>query len=59
MPDMSKPKPYLMVLEEIECVGISGLGEVLREEGIVAVRYVLCYRPRARETCCKKSGKKT
>ena len=34
-------RPHLKALEEIECEGISGLVEVLREEGIEAVRYVL------------------
>ena len=33
--------PHLKALEEIECEGIPGLVEVLREEGIDAVRYVL------------------
>ena len=38
---MSPTPPHLKVLEEIESEGISGLVEVLREEGIDAVRYVL------------------
>ena len=38
---MSKSKPYLKALEEIEREGIPGLVEVLREEGIDAVRYLL------------------
>ena len=33
--------PHLKTLEEIEAEGISGLVEVLREEGLDAVRYVL------------------
>jgi hypothetical protein len=32
---------YLKVLEEIERYGLPGLAEVLRQEGIEAVRYVL------------------
>lgn len=38
---MSEPKPYLTALDEIERESIPGLVEVLREEGIDAVRYVL------------------
>jgi hypothetical protein len=33
--------PHLQVLEEIERVGIPGMLEVLREEGIDGVRYAL------------------
>lgn len=33
--------PHLKALEEIEKEGIPGLVEVLREEGVDAVRYVL------------------
>jgi hypothetical protein len=32
---------YLKVLEEIERYGLPGLAEVLRQEGLEAVRYVL------------------
>ena len=38
---MSDAHLHLKVLEDIECEGIFGLVEVLREEGIDAVRYVL------------------
>ncbi len=38
---MNPTPQHLKVLEEIEREGISGLVEVLREEGIEAVRYVL------------------
>lgn len=38
---MKHTPPHLKVLEEIEREGIPGLVEVLREEGIDAVRYVL------------------
>ena len=38
---MSDARLHLKVLEEIERGGIPGLVEVLREEGIDAVRYVL------------------
>lgn len=38
---MSPTPPHLKALEEIERGGVSGLVEVLREEGIDAVRYVL------------------
>ncbi len=38
---MSDAKPHLEVLKEIEREGIPGLVEVLREEGLEAVRYVL------------------
>ena len=33
--------PHLKILEEIEREGLPGLVEVLREEGLDAVRYVL------------------
>ena len=33
--------PHLKALEEIECEGIPGLVEVLREEGLDAVRHTL------------------
>ncbi len=38
---MSPTPPHLKALEEIERTSIPGLVEVLREEGIDAVRYVL------------------
>ena len=39
---MGGPTPeHLEVLEEIERDGLPGLGEVLRQEGLEAVRYVL------------------
>ena len=38
---MSESKPHLKALGEIEETGVPGLVEVLREEGIDAVRYVL------------------
>lgn len=38
---MRDTSPHLKALEEIEREGILGLVEVLREEGIGAVRYVL------------------
>ncbi len=38
---MSPTPPHLRALEEIEQVGIPGLVEVLREEGLEAVRHVL------------------
>ena len=38
---MKYTPPHLKALEEIEREGVSGLVEVLREEGIDAVRYVL------------------
>jgi hypothetical protein len=38
---MSPTPPHLKALEEIEREGIPGLVEVLREESIDAVRYVL------------------
>ena len=38
---MNPTPPHLGTLEEIEETGIPGLVEVLREEGIDAVRYVL------------------
>ena len=38
---MSSSPPHLKALEEIEREGIPGLVEVLREEGVDAVRYVL------------------
>jgi hypothetical protein len=38
---MKEPPPHLKALEEIEREGIPGLVEVLREESIDAVRYVL------------------
>ena len=38
---MKDTPPHLKVLEEIECEGVSGAVEVLREEGIDAVRHVL------------------
>lgn len=38
---MSPTPPHLKALEEIEREGIPGLVEVLREEGIEAVRHVL------------------
>lgn len=38
---MSTTPPHLKILEEIEREGISGLLEVLREEGIDGVRYAL------------------
>jgi hypothetical protein len=38
---MSDARLHLKVLEEIERGGIPGLVEVLREEGIAAVRHVL------------------
>ncbi len=38
---MSDAKPHLDVLEEVEWTSIPGLVEVLREEGLVAARYVL------------------
>ncbi len=38
---MSTTPEHLKTLEEIEREGIPGLVEVLREEGIEAVRYVL------------------
>ncbi len=38
---MSTTPEHLKTLEEIEREGIPGLVEVLREEGIDAVRYVL------------------
>ena len=38
---MSDAKPHLRTLEEIEREGIPGLVEVLRKEGIDAVRHVL------------------
>ncbi len=38
---MKGTPPHLKTLEEIEREGIPGLVEVLREEGIDAVRYVL------------------
>ncbi len=40
MNDKSTP-PHLKALEEIEKTSIPGLVEVLREEGLDAVRYVL------------------
>jgi hypothetical protein len=39
---MSDAKPHLEVLEEVERTSIPGLVEVLREEGLDAVRCVLC-----------------
>ena len=38
---MNDTPPHLKSLKEIEREGIPGLVEVLREEGIEAVRYVL------------------
>ena len=38
---MSESKPHLKPLGEIEETGVPGLVEVLREEGIDAVRHVL------------------
>jgi hypothetical protein len=38
---MSDAKPHLEVLEEVERTSIPGLVEVLREEGLDAVRHVL------------------
>ena len=38
---MRDTSPHLKALEEIEKTGIPGLMEVLREEGLYAVRYVL------------------
>lgn len=38
---MKDTPPHLKALEEIEREGIPGLVEVLREEGLDAVRYVL------------------
>ena len=38
---MSPTPPHLKTLEELEKEGLPGLVEVLREEGIDAVRYVL------------------
>ncbi len=38
---MSESKPHLKPLGEIEEIGVPGLVEVLREEGIDAVRYLL------------------
>jgi len=38
---MSSTPPHLKALEEIEREGILGLVEVLREEGLDAVRYTL------------------
>ncbi len=38
---MSPTPPHLQALEEIERDGIPGLVEVLREEGLDGVRYVL------------------
>jgi hypothetical protein len=38
---MKDTPPHLRTLEEIEREGITGLVEVLREEGIDAVRYAL------------------
>jgi len=38
---MTPTPPHLKALEEIERDGIPGLVEVLREEGLDAVRYVL------------------
>ncbi len=38
---MSPTSPHLKALEEIEREGIHGLVEVLREEGIDAVRHIL------------------
>ena len=38
---MKETPSHLKALEEIECEGIPGLVEVLRESGIDAVRYVL------------------
>ncbi len=38
---MSKGRTHLEILEEIEKEGLPGLIEVLREEGLDAVRYVL------------------
>ena len=38
---MMDTPPHLKTLEEIEKTGIPGLVEVLREEGLDAVRYVL------------------
>ena len=38
---MKDTPPHLKALEEIEKTGIPGLVEVLREEGIEAVRYIL------------------
>jgi hypothetical protein len=38
---MKGPPPHLKALEETEREGIPGLVEVLREEGVEALRYVL------------------
>jgi hypothetical protein len=38
---MNEPKPHLKTLEEIERECIPGLVEVLRQEGVEAVRYAL------------------
>jgi hypothetical protein len=38
---MKETPPHLRTVEEIEQTGIPGLVEVLREEGLDAVRYVL------------------
>jgi hypothetical protein len=38
---MRETPPHLRTLEEVEETGIPGLVEVLREEGLDAVRYVL------------------
>ncbi len=38
---MSSSPPHLKALEEIEEEGVPGLVEVLREEGVEAVRHVL------------------
>ena len=38
---MRDTPPHLKTLEEIEKTGIPGLVEVLREEGLDAIRYVL------------------
>ncbi len=40
-PRMKDTPPHLKILEEIEKTSIRGLVEVLREEGLEAVRYFL------------------
>ncbi len=39
--EMSDPKSHLKTLEEIEREGVPGLVEMLREEGLDAVRHIL------------------
>jgi hypothetical protein len=53
---MSTAKSYLKTLEEIETTGIPGLVEVLREEGLDAVRYIPRHAPAGTTTTALQLG---